>query len=79
MVSEGPEKKNLFTESKVQQAGLNDILKLMNDSKKISEWKKQLFPLDYVLLSHNPSNSETQEKLEAEWEKLKKRAEDILI
>ena len=79
MVSEGLEKKNLFTESKVQQAGFNDILKLMNDSKKVSEWKKQLFPLDYVLLSHNPSNSETQEKLEAEWEKLKKRAEDILI
>ena len=51
----------------------------MNDNKKVSEWKKQLFPLDYVLLSHNPSNSETQEKLEAEWEKLKKRAEDILI
>ena len=79
MVSEGLEKKNLFTESKVQQAGLNDILKQMNDSKKVSAWKKQLFPLDYVLLSHNPSNSETQKKLEAEWEKLKKRAEDILI
>ncbi len=40
--------------------------------------KKQLFPLDYVSLSHNPENSEIINKIEKEWQKLRLKAEGIL-
>ena len=42
------------------------------------EWKKQLFPLDYVLLSHNPSNSEARHKIDCEYEKICKKILRIL-
>lgn len=40
--------------------------------------KKQIFPLDYVSLSHNPDNSEIKNKIEKEWQKLRNKAEGIL-
>ena len=40
--------------------------------------KKQIFPLDYVSLSHNPDNLEIKNKIEKEWQKLRKKAEGIL-
>ena len=51
---------------------------LFSDTAKTEQWKKQLFPLDYVLLSHNPDNSEVIEKIEREWSELKNKAEEIL-
>ncbi len=59
--------------------GLINTGNLFSDSAKITQWKKQLFPLDYVQLSHNPSNKEVEEKINKEWESLKSRAEKILL
>ena len=55
------------------------IKELFDDDKNSEIWKKQLFPLDYVQLSHNPSNTEIKNKIDAEWDELKKRAERILV
>ncbi len=65
--------------SKTQKVSINKkaLKKLFTDNDKIENWKKQLFPLDYVLLSHNPDNIQTKEKIESEWNKLMKKAEDI--
>ena len=78
MLSPTSKKQDFFTERINYNFSRSNILKLFNDSKRTDEWKKQLFPLDYVLLSHNPSSSETLEKIETEWKQLKKKAEDIL-
>ncbi len=42
------------------------------------KWKKQLFPLDYVSLSHNPQNNELYNKIENEYNKLKIKIRTIL-
>ena len=42
------------------------------------QFKKQIFPLDYVSLIHNPSNSEINKKMDSEYEKLKKKIEAVL-
>ena len=55
----------------------DDILKLFSDNSKTEEWKKQLFPLDYVLLSHNAQNAEVQKKINDEWNELKNKAEEV--
>ena len=53
------------------------ILELLNDNCVAENWKKLLFPLDYVLLSHNPKNIETKQKINLEWEKLKNKAQEV--
>ena len=40
--------------------------------------KKQLFPLDYVSLIHNPGNSEILNKIDSEYKKLQKKIEAVL-
>jgi hypothetical protein len=42
------------------------IIDLLNYNKESEKWKKQLFPLDYVSLSHN-NNEDIQNKLNKEW------------
>ena len=65
-----------FTVSSFQPDKKNAALLFSNyDSEKL---KKQLFPLDYVSLSHNPDNIEIRNKIEKEWQKLRKKAEGIL-
>lgn len=54
------------------------ICKLINENNDSEKWKKQLFPLDYVQLSHNPADSEIKNKINKEWEDIKKEAEKIL-
>ena len=59
----------------------NHIIKsvlLFSDKIKSDTWQKNLFPLDFVQLSHNPQNTEIKTKIENEWEKLKTQIEDIL-
>ena len=59
----------------------NHIIKsvlLFSDKIKSDTWRKNLFPLDFVQLSHNPKNTEIKTKIEYEWEKLKTQIEDIL-
>lgn len=41
-------------------------------------WKKQLFPLDYVQLSHSTEKEPIINKIENEWNDLKHKAESIL-
>ena len=55
------------------------VIKLFTESSENENWKKLLFPLDYVQLSHNPDNKEIQNKIDKEWETLKKSAEKILL
>ena len=69
--------KIIFEKQKLQK-DFSGVLKLLADPDKSSEWKKQLFPLDYILLSHNPKNLEVQQKIEDEWNELKNKAEEIL-
>ncbi len=61
---------------------LTDIkaaVKLLADDLKAEQWKKQLFPLDYVQLAHSPSNGVIKDKINKEWAKLKLRAEKIIL
>ena len=53
--------------------------KLFFDDKKTDKWKKQIFPLDYVQLSHNPENQNIKEKIENEWKQLINKAISILL
>ena len=41
-------------------------------------WKKQLFPLDYLLLSHNPNNQDAENKIKKSFEKLSDSIKGIL-
>ena len=54
------------------------ISSLFSDDKKIEKWKRQLFPLDYVSLSHNTENIEIQNKIDEEWENLKNKISGLL-
>ena len=51
--------------------------KLFSDEGNSEKWKKQLFPLDFVQLSHNPANKDIKNKINEEWKLLKKRVEKI--
>ena len=44
----------------------------------LEQWKKQLFPLDYVLLSHNPANQDAENKIKESYEKLYNSIKGIL-
>ena len=50
------------------------VIELLNNDK----WKKQLFPLDYVQLSHSSQKEPINNKIEKEWKDLKHKAESIL-
>ena len=55
----------------------SECLKLLYDSEKNIQWKKQLFPLDFVQAIHDPLNKEIENRIETEWQKLQKRIERI--
>ena len=63
---------------------LNSQTYTFNSSQSVNEvlnndvWKKQLFPLDYVQLSHSNQKEPINIKIENEWKKLKEKAETIL-
>lgn len=66
--------KTLFT-SEVYDFDYNQSVKeLLNNDK----WKKQLFPLDYVQLSHTQEKEAINAKIKSEWKNLKAKAENIL-
>ena len=52
----------------------SSIKELLNND----QWKKQLFPLDYVQLSHSTEKEPINKKIENEWKALKEKAETIL-
>jgi len=71
------EKKSLFNSSQVF-TNIKAALKYIRDLNNEELLKKQLFPLDFVKLSHNPGDKETKEKIENEWQLIKDKAENIL-
>jgi len=56
-----------------------ESLKLLENEENCEGWKRSLFPLDYVQLSHNPDNEEITKKINEEWQELKKKAEKIFL
>lgn len=42
------------------------------------KWKKQIFPLDYVSLSHNPDNKELSDRIKKDYNNLKDKIRKIL-
>ncbi len=70
---------NYFTDQKINAHELaSKTLLFFKKNFDNEEWKKQLFPLDYVSLIHNPSNNEIISKMNSEYEKLKKKIEAVL-
>lgn len=68
-----------FSFSLVKQVNKSDFNSdLFFDEKKSEVWKKQLFPLDFVNLAHNPENQNIQNKIDKEWNQLKNKAINIL-
>lgn len=67
-----------YTINHYQETDLNQIFNFIFEDKNTEIWKKQLFPLDYIQLSHNPLNTEIQIKIDEEWQDLKKQVEKIL-
>ncbi len=70
-------KKESFTSEQIKIQN-NTIIELLKKEDKSESIKKQLFPLDYVQLSHEPENTQIIQKLNDEWEKLKIKAGNIL-
>ncbi len=59
------------------QKNLSDLQNFISKNENNEKWKKQLFPLDYVLYSHNPDNEQVKEKINKEWNELKNKAWEI--
>ena len=57
---------------------LKACLKVLLSEEEVEKNKKQLFPLDFVNLSHNPEKKEIKDKIENEWKKIQNKAETIL-
>ena len=65
----------------VEQACENPAAKVAEYFEKNADsekWKKQIFPLDYVSLSHNPDNKELSERIEKNYNNLKEKIRKIL-
>ena len=70
-----PESKKIVFADKPYNFDFNPSIKeLLNNDK----WKEQLFPLDYVQLSHSSQKEPINNKIEKEWKDLKHKAESIL-
>lgn len=63
-------KDNYFVAQTANEKPYLKAKKYFEENLSNEEWKKQLFPLDYVLLSHNPSNTEARHKIDSQYEKL---------
>ena len=72
-----PQDKEKIFYSQEYQFNSKAIIDLLIHNKENEKWKKQLFPLDYVSLSHN-NNEDIQNKLNKEWNKLINKISGIL-
>ncbi len=70
-------KNNIFTET-AYNFDSSRIKDFINQSINNENWKHQLFPLDYVSLSHNNENTEIKNKMETEWKNLLQKISGIL-
>ena len=70
-------KDQVFTETpyKFESSKIKDYI---NQNINNQNWKHQIFPLDYVSLSHNNENEEMQNKIETEWKNLIQKILGIL-
>ena len=76
--SKKSENKKISCECEKINSDLKAAVQLLFKTEYIEAWKKQLFPLDFVQLSHDPQNKEIINKIEKEWNELKAKAERIL-
>ena len=69
--------KDFFTAEQIniQKKAISDLLKRKDITESL---KKQLFPLDYVQLAHEPENTEIIQKINNEWEKIKIKAGNLI-
>ena len=75
---ESPDTKKSFFQQKPYHYDSNKLLSLFEQNNENENWQQQLFPLDYVSLSHNNNNNEIKEKIENEWSNLKTKISGIL-
>ncbi len=78
IISDISETNKTIFDIKKSDIDLSKTKELFSNSEYVEKWKKQLFPLSYVQLAHNPQNVEIKEKINSEWKKIKKRAGEIL-
>ena len=69
--------KKLFVEKTINN-DFNKLLPVIDQISKTEEWKKTIFPLDTVSLSHNPQNMELAQKIEERNNNLLKKLRKIL-
>ena len=70
-------KDNIFTDTSYTFDSVK-IKDFITQNSNNQNWKHQLFPLDYVSLSHNNENLEMQNKIETEWKNLLKKISGIV-
>ena len=78
LIKKERDKKQYIHKTETCKNDFSEVIKLLENPEKLEIWKKGLFPLDYLSLVHNPSNTEAKEKIEKEWQKLLKKTGDIL-
>ena len=78
-IPEGLNQKNISFIKEDYTPDKEAVRKMLSDKSNCLEWQKQLFPLDFVQLCHNPMNKEIENKINKEWEEVKNRAEKILL
>ena len=78
-ISDKTEDKDFSFSNRNIEYNKESVINLLNNDIYTEKWQRQLFPLDYILLSHNPLNKEVESKIENEWNKLKKQAERIFL
>ncbi len=70
-------KDNIFTDTSYTFDSVK-IKDFITQNSNNQNWKHQLFPLDYVSLSHNNENLEMQNIIETEWKNLSKKISGIV-
>lgn len=70
-------KDNIFTET-TYNFDSSKIKNFINQNTNNQNWKHQLFPLDYVSLSHNNENVGMQNKIDDEWKNLLQKISGIV-
>ena len=70
-------KDNIFTDTSYTFDSVK-IKDFITQNSNNQNWKHQLFPLDYVSLSHNNENLEMQNKIETEWKNLLQKISGIV-
>ena len=78
-INTGKNSDSLFKEqNQTSEKPTQKALEYLKNSDKSEEWKKQLFPLDYVLLSHSNDKEQTLQKIAKNYNELIEKVKKIL-